>query len=267
MELVDQTAASALIIFQLAPPSVVLRMVPAQPTAQPLLASRKKMPSRACVVLVFWTAQVRPPSAVAIMAPFMPVAQPWSPMKATSISFSLVPELRATHFAPPSSVARTVPPSPMAIPRFASRNAIARSGTVAPVFRESHLVPPSVVYQRVPCSQSAYTSDGAGEAASRNQQEPYPNTGRTERSPRADTWSQENRIRISICSYKAAQRLQVWASYSPQVVLVVADGLSAAGQCLDVQAVEVRVLDYPAQGFGDTVLVQHAGDFEERAEH
>src|SRR5689334_15120206 len=104
MELVDHWAASAVIFCQLAPPSVVRRIVPAHPTAQPCCPSRKNRPSMACEVFVFCAFHVRPPSVVAINVPFIPEAQPLSPTNVTSISFSFVPESRGVHFCPPSSV-------------------------------------------------------------------------------------------------------------------------------------------------------------------
>src|SRR3954452_13471355 len=187
MDPLDHCAASAFTLSQFFPPSVVRRMVPAQPTDQPWVASRKKMPSSAWVVPVFWVVQVLPPSVVAISAPVIPDAQPFSPTNVTSISFSLVPEGRGVQVWPPSSVPSTVPASPTAMPRLASRKLMARRGVLAAdMVLGAHFKPPSAVTHRIPCSHKSLAMFGARDAASRSQQDPSPKGARIERRQRAD---------------------------------------------------------------------------------
>ncbi len=59
---------------QVAPPSSVRRMVPAVPTAVPVLRSKKDTPRRSLVVPLDWTVQVAPPSSVRMMVPKPPTA-------------------------------------------------------------------------------------------------------------------------------------------------------------------------------------------------
>src|ERR1051326_7827945 len=59
-----------------APPSVVLRIVPPCPTAQPVLASTKLTPRRKLVSSFIWGFQVAPPSDVETMAAWSPTAHP-----------------------------------------------------------------------------------------------------------------------------------------------------------------------------------------------
>ena len=61
---------------QLAPPSVVARIVPFDPTAQPRCASTNATDKSLSVVLEVWGAQLVPPSAVARIVPLHPTAQP-----------------------------------------------------------------------------------------------------------------------------------------------------------------------------------------------
>src|SRR6266536_3576978 len=98
-------------LTQLAPPSIVLRIIPYQLTAVPLFASVKETALRLLVVPLVWLTQLAPPSIVLRMIPFSPTAVPWLvSVKDTPKSALAVPLVWLPQVVPASVVLRSSHP-------------------------------------------------------------------------------------------------------------------------------------------------------------
>ncbi len=101
-------------VFQVAPPLVVVRIVPLLPTAQPWLTLAKATPSRSVPAAPNVCAfQLAPPLLVCRIVPLLPTVQPdLAPENAMAKRPSAVPDFCAFQLAPPLTVCRMVPPEP-----------------------------------------------------------------------------------------------------------------------------------------------------------
>ncbi len=103
---------------------MVRKMVPASPTAIPLLASTKETPEREADVPAYCGVQVSPPSVDRRMVPFSPTAVAVMGFaKETLIKDAVVPLVCAVQVIPRLMLRRIVPKSPAAIRRWEPRAA------------------------------------------------------------------------------------------------------------------------------------------------
>ena len=128
----DPRASAAQVV-----PSLVCRMVPPAPTAQPSVASAKATAERSGVAGGAVSAsQVTPPSVVCRMVPAAPTAQPSvASTKATAVRSCVVPDTSAIQAAPPSPVCRMAPAAPTAQPSPVPLNATAARSALVPELR------------------------------------------------------------------------------------------------------------------------------------
>ena len=143
-------------LTQVAPPSVVRRIVPPLPTAVPVFASLNQTLSSQWSVPLNWFTQVAPPSVVRRIVPPSPTAVPvFASLKQTPQRSSPVPLDWLTQVAPPSVVRRIVPPLPTVVPVFASVKQTPRRVLLVPLDWLTQVAPPSVVRRIVPIAPTA----------------------------------------------------------------------------------------------------------------
>jgi hypothetical protein len=107
-----------LVAVQVAPSSVVTRVVPALPTATQVVPDQQVTPFNCWVEPLVCGDQVTPPSGepmiTAAPAVTAPTASQVEAMQDTPVRFTAVPLVRGSQVWPPSDVVTTVPPLPTA---------------------------------------------------------------------------------------------------------------------------------------------------------
>src|SRR5207244_6468579 len=125
------------------PPSLVRRMVPSSPTAQPFITSSNSTPLRNLLVPLIWAGHVSPPSLVRRIVPPEPTTQPsLVPTNSTAWIFSDPERFFSVHVSPPFLVRNTSPLKPKlptAQPLFASTNSTPDRESIVPLVCAAHV--------------------------------------------------------------------------------------------------------------------------------